>query len=267
MTTAEMEINKSNNARGKPRYKNIIHLWEFLLELLANENFCAIISWSRREQNEFKLKKPKEVARRWGILRRKKGMTYEKLSRSLRFYYGQGIIQKVPGQTFTYRFDKLPYKYEPGITRSLRHEHKMAASLHEQEEITPDQTTTQIKPSSPSVSEQTSFLPTCSPGEDSWSLVPKPALPVRMCPQLTSQLVNLSSITLPTSVQPAPVKPVLKTGLHESSAKSIPVSVIKRVQTDPNDICFNATITNSSVCIAVEPPPNITLYNTHNIDN
>ena len=66
-----MEINK-NNARRKPRFKNIIHLWEFLLELLANENFCAIISWSRREKNEFKLKKPGEVARRWGILRQKK---------------------------------------------------------------------------------------------------------------------------------------------------------------------------------------------------
>lgn len=91
----EMDISMSNNSRRKPRYKNIIHLWEFLLELLANENFCTIISWSRREQNEFKLKNPKEVARRWGILRRKKGMTYEKLSRSLRFYYGQGIIQKV----------------------------------------------------------------------------------------------------------------------------------------------------------------------------
>jgi len=94
----EMEIIKSNDARSKPRYKNIIHLWEFLLELLANENFCAIISWSRRDQNEFKLKRPKEVARRWGILRRKKGMTYEKLSRALRFYYGQGIIQKVSGK-------------------------------------------------------------------------------------------------------------------------------------------------------------------------
>lgn len=94
----EMEINKANNARVKPRFKNIIHLWEFLLELLSNENFCAIISWSRREQNEFKLKKPGEVARRWGILRQKKGMTYEKLSRSLRFYYGQGIIQKVSGK-------------------------------------------------------------------------------------------------------------------------------------------------------------------------
>ena len=137
----------------------------------------------------------------------------------------------------------------------------MAASLHEQEGTTPDQTTTQIKPSSASASEQTSFLSTGSPSENSWLLIPKPALPVRVCPRLTTQLppqkchvVNLSSMTLPTSVQPAPVIPVFETGLHDSSATSIPVSVIKRVQTDPNETCFNATLTNSSVSIAAKPP-------------
>ena len=177
------------------------------------------------------------------------------------------MLPQVPGQTYTYRFDKLPYKYEPGITRSLRHEHKMSASLHEQEEITPDQRTTQIKPSSSPASEQISFLPIVGPSENSWSLLPKPALPDRMYPQVTSQLspqklhvVNLSSMTLPTSVQPAaPVIPVFKTGLHGSSVKSIPVSVIKKVQTDSKEACFNVSLTTSSVCIAVERPPNITL--------
>ena len=58
---------------------------------------CTIISWSRREFKEFKLKKPEEVARRWGLLRQRKGMNYEKLSGALRFYYdyAQGIFQKV----------------------------------------------------------------------------------------------------------------------------------------------------------------------------
>lgn len=183
------------------------------------------------------------------------------------------VLLQVPGQTFTYRFDKLPYKYEPGITRSLRHEHKMAASLREQEGTTPDETTTQIKPSTPSASKQTSFLSSGSPSENSWLLIPKLALPVRVCPRLTTQLpsqkchvVNLYSMTLPTSVQPAPVKPVFKTGLRDSPATSIPVSVIKRVKTDSNETCFNATLTNSSVSIAVNPPPSITLYKIHNID-
>ena len=183
-------------------------------------------------------------------------MTHQNLNARNCFF----VLLQVPGQTFTYRFYKLPYKYEPGITRSLRHQHKMAASLHEQEGTSPDQTTTQIKPSSPSTSEQTSFLSTGSPSENSWLLIPKPALPVRVCPRLTTQLppqkrhvVNLSSMTLPTSVQPAPVIPVFNTGFHDSSATSIPVSVIKRVQT-ANETCFNATLTNSSVSVAAKPP-------------
>ena len=96
-----VKIYESNNGSRnsevrKPRHQNVTHLWEFLLELLENQdNLCPIISWSRREFKEFKLKKPEEVARRWGLLRQRKGMNYEKLSRALRFYYGQGIIQKV----------------------------------------------------------------------------------------------------------------------------------------------------------------------------
>lgn len=102
-----MEIFKSNDRRKnsaekKPRYKNIIHLWEFLLELLADQSLCTIISWSRKECKEFILKNPEEVAKRWGIFRGKKGMTYQNFSRALRFYYGQGIIQKVSAEHYCY---------------------------------------------------------------------------------------------------------------------------------------------------------------------
>ena len=79
----------------EPRYKNIVHLWEFLLELLAEDNCRPLITWTSKERGEFKLKNPEEVAKRWGILKRKKGMNYEKLGRALRYYYQQGIIKKV----------------------------------------------------------------------------------------------------------------------------------------------------------------------------
>lgn len=79
----------------EPRYKNIVHLWEFLLELLAEDNCRPLITWISKERGEFKLKNPEEVAKRWGILKRKKGMNYEKLGRALRYYYQQGIIKKV----------------------------------------------------------------------------------------------------------------------------------------------------------------------------
>ena len=86
---------QSTMVAREPRYKNIVHLWEFLLELLAEDSCRSLISWIRKERGEFRLKNPEEVAKRWGILKRKKGMNYEKLGRALRYYYQQGIIKKV----------------------------------------------------------------------------------------------------------------------------------------------------------------------------
>lgn len=80
----------------EPRYKNIVHLWEFLYELLASGDKCrSIIAWIREDHGEFKLKNKEEVAKRWGAYKKIKGMNYEKLSRALRHYYPKGIIKKV----------------------------------------------------------------------------------------------------------------------------------------------------------------------------
>lgn len=90
------EIGKSDlNHIKKPRYKNTVHLWEFLLELLSDDRYNSLIAWSRKDHGEFKLKNQEEVAKRWGILKHRAGMNYEKLSRAIRYYYQQGIIQKV----------------------------------------------------------------------------------------------------------------------------------------------------------------------------
>lgn len=84
------------NYEREPRYKNIIHLWEFLLELLAYGDECrSMIAWVREEHGEFKLKNKDEVAKKWGAYKKIKGMNYEKLSRALRHYYPKGIIKKV----------------------------------------------------------------------------------------------------------------------------------------------------------------------------
>ena len=77
------------------RYKSMLHLWEFLLELLADESCSSIICWRRKECGEFKFIDHHEVAKRWGILKQKEDMNYSKLSRALRLYYQQGIIRKV----------------------------------------------------------------------------------------------------------------------------------------------------------------------------
>jgi hypothetical protein len=45
-----------------------------------------------------------QVARRWGIQKNRPAMNYDKLSRSLRYYYEKGIMQKVAGERYVYKF-------------------------------------------------------------------------------------------------------------------------------------------------------------------
>ena len=91
----DTEQKNSKKEQKQTRYKNTIHLWEFLLELLEDERYIPLISWTRKEEGEFKIKKQEEVARRWGRLKQRAGMNYDKLSRALRYYYQKGIIKKV----------------------------------------------------------------------------------------------------------------------------------------------------------------------------
>ncbi|XP_008119145.1 ETS translocation variant 2 [Anolis carolinensis] len=80
-----------------------IQLWQFLLELLQDGSCQAFICWTGNGW-EFKLCDPHEVARRWGKRKNKPRMTYEKLSRGLRYYYHKNIIHKTSGQRYVYRF-------------------------------------------------------------------------------------------------------------------------------------------------------------------
>ena len=89
------QITPTPTQRREHRYKNMLHLWEFLLELLADESCRYIICWRKKESGEFKLIDHHEVAKRWGIFKQKEDMNYSKLSRALRLYYRQGIIRKV----------------------------------------------------------------------------------------------------------------------------------------------------------------------------
>uniref|UniRef100_A0A1B6MSX4 ETS domain-containing protein n=1 Tax=Graphocephala atropunctata TaxID=36148 RepID=A0A1B6MSX4_9HEMI len=84
-----------------------ITLWQFLLEILRNEDYGDIIRWTNSE-GEFKLVNAEEVARMWGLRKNKSNMNYDKLSRALRYYYDKNIIRKVLGQKFVYRFVSIP---------------------------------------------------------------------------------------------------------------------------------------------------------------
>ncbi|XP_061656118.1 ETS translocation variant 5-like isoform X2 [Phyllopteryx taeniolatus] len=80
-----------------------LQLWQFLLTLLDNPANAHLIMWTGRNM-EFKLIDSEEVARLWGIQKNRPAMNYDKLSRSLRYYYEKGIMQKVAGERYVYKF-------------------------------------------------------------------------------------------------------------------------------------------------------------------
>ena len=80
-----------------------LQLWEFLLDLLLTPNHGSIIQWTGNDY-EFNIVNPEAIVRLWGAHKNKPHMTYEKMSRSLRYYYNQGIMDKVPGKRFTFKF-------------------------------------------------------------------------------------------------------------------------------------------------------------------
>ncbi|XP_055678050.1 uncharacterized protein LOC129786831 [Lutzomyia longipalpis] len=100
--SAAVTIHPSNTTIHQRR--GSLQLWQFLVALLDEPTASAgCIAWTGRGM-EFKLVEPEEVARRWGIQKNRPAMNYDKLSRSLRYYYEKGIMQKVAGERYVYKF-------------------------------------------------------------------------------------------------------------------------------------------------------------------
>jgi len=103
--------------KKKPRKhpNHCLHLWEFLLDLLNNEEYSPkYIAWTRKDVGEFKLIRTEFIANLWGQSKRRKKMTYEKMARALRYYYKFNVLEKVPHKRLHFRFGKsiLPRIFE-----------------------------------------------------------------------------------------------------------------------------------------------------------
>lgn len=81
-----------------------IKLWQFLLELLSEEENKDCIRWEGTS-GEFRMVDPDAVARKWGQRKNKPSMNYDNMSRALRFYYDKFILNKVSGKRHTYKFN------------------------------------------------------------------------------------------------------------------------------------------------------------------
>ncbi|XP_007468133.1 PREDICTED: ETS-related transcription factor Elf-5 isoform X3 [Lipotes vexillifer] len=88
------------------------HLWEFVRDLLLSpEENCGILEWEDREQGIFRVVKSEGLAKMWGQRKRNDRMTYEKLSRALRYYYKTGILERVD-RRLVYKFGKNAHGWQ-----------------------------------------------------------------------------------------------------------------------------------------------------------
>ncbi|XP_069557989.1 ETS homologous factor [Brachyistius frenatus] len=91
---------KKHNPRGT-------HLWEFIRDILLHpERNPGLIKWEDRTEGVFRFLKSDAVAQLWGKKKNNSSMTYEKLSRAMRYYYKREILERVDGRRLVYKFGR-----------------------------------------------------------------------------------------------------------------------------------------------------------------
>ena len=153
-------------------------------------------------------------------------------------------LLQVPGQRLVYKFHKLPYKYEPGVTRSLSYTKQNTSVITQQDRkqdrkpiaTSPPHITTGFSPL------PSKFIPTSTPVRKDWSwpVVPVPTRPFLWYPGSSPFKPALHSsgsrimfpfvdmfTPIPLGLKAVePVSPVYEA--FPLSNTSIPVSVIQR---------------------------------------
>ncbi|XP_046380171.1 ETS homologous factor-like isoform X4 [Haliotis rufescens] len=107
---------KKKPGRKKGQTSKVLHLWEFIRDLLKDPKFNgSIIQWENREEGVFRVVKSSEVATLWGQKKKnKKEMTYEKMSRSMRYSRKEGYFIDLPKNSGYPK--KLCFRFGPKST-------------------------------------------------------------------------------------------------------------------------------------------------------
>ncbi|KAH3877465.1 hypothetical protein DPMN_001332 [Dreissena polymorpha] len=92
------EPTKPQNRGRKPgQISKGNHLWEFIRDLLKDSKYNPhLLRWEEKETGVFRFVQSEAVAQMWGRKKNNPGMTYEKLSRAMRFCRTAGYFAEVP---------------------------------------------------------------------------------------------------------------------------------------------------------------------------
>lgn len=111
-STAVCERRQTRGRRSGQGSKGT-HLWEFIRDLLHDEKFCpGLIKWEDPNMGVFRFVQSEAVAQMWGKKKNNTSMTYEKLSRAMRYYYKREILVRVDGRRLVYRFGPRSYGWK-----------------------------------------------------------------------------------------------------------------------------------------------------------
>jgi len=89
------------------------HLWEFIRDLLKSSHYNPdYIRWEDSSSGVFRIVHSEAVAKAWGKKKNNPRMTYEKLSRAMRYYYKRDILERVDGRRLVYKFGKKAYGWQ-----------------------------------------------------------------------------------------------------------------------------------------------------------
>ena len=84
--------------------RSSVYLWEFLLEVLEDQELRLLCYWIDKPRREFCVKDPEEIAKLWGIMKHRPFMDKKKLLRAIRYYYTSQLITKVITIYTVYQF-------------------------------------------------------------------------------------------------------------------------------------------------------------------
>ncbi|XP_061629987.1 ETS homologous factor isoform X1 [Phyllopteryx taeniolatus] len=106
-SSPEIKMSYSRQHQLKKHNPRATHLWEFIRDILLHpESNPGLIKWEDRTEGVFRFLKSEDVAQLWGKKKNNSSMTYEKLSRAMRYYYKREILERVDGRRLVYKFGR-----------------------------------------------------------------------------------------------------------------------------------------------------------------